>query len=101
MDTTNRPSEAFEELASVALAAVGGVVSLLAQDGDELRSGVEEPPAFADGLECAVERDGPGAVSVAEQASVVGGESTHVRALDAGGQLGVLVAGFDGWATRK
>ena len=46
--------EALEENDTVVLVAVCGVIALLAEDGDELRSGVEEPAEFADALEGAV-----------------------------------------------
>jgi len=55
-----------EELGAVVLMVVGGVVALLAEDGHELRSGLEEPAAFADALEGAVESDGSGAGPVVE-----------------------------------
>jgi hypothetical protein len=76
--------EAVEESGAVVLVAVEGVVSLASQDRDELGSGVEESASFADGLEVAVERGGPRAVSVAEKSSVVGGKASHVGALDRG-----------------
>jgi len=67
--------EAGEELGTVVLVSFFGVVALTLQDRDELGSGVEEPASFADRLEVAVERGGSCAVAVAEEPSVVGGES--------------------------
>lgn len=61
---------------------VGGVIVLTAEDGEELRAGLEEAAAFADALERAVERDGPRAVPVPEETPMVGGETAHVRSLD-------------------
>ena len=94
--------EGGEDGCSVWLVVLGGVVSLLDEDGDELGCGVEEAAAFADGFEVAVERDGSGAVAVAEVASVVGGEASHVAALDVGvdGLVGV-VAGLDGFGDAE
>lgn len=51
--------EVVVELCAREVGVVGGVVALAAKDGDE-------PAAFADGLEPAVEFDGSGAASVAE-----------------------------------
>ena len=47
--------EALEEFEPVFLAAADGIVSLAAQDGDELGTGLEEAAAFAHRLEGAVE----------------------------------------------
>jgi hypothetical protein len=47
-----------------------GVVALASEDGEELGAGLVEPAAFADGLEPAVEFEGPGAVAVAEEPPV-------------------------------
>ena len=77
-------NEAFEELNPVLLAEADGVVSLAPEDGQELGPGLEEPAALADGLEAAVEPDGPSAVSVPEQAAVLSGDASHVGPLDAG-----------------
>lgn len=69
---------------------------------DELGSGVEGPAACADRIEAAVERDGPGAVPVAEQATVVSGEATHVGAFDVDGDgPDALVSGFDGFGDME
>ena len=66
-----------EEVGSLWLVVLGGVVALAGEDGDELGSGLEEAAAFAHGFVDTVERGGPVAVSVAEEASVVGSESGH------------------------
>jgi hypothetical protein len=42
-----------EQLSGVGLVVVGGVIVLTAEDGEELRAGLEEAAAFADGLEVA------------------------------------------------
>ena len=74
--------ERGEELRSVVLVVVGGVIALSVEDGHELGPGLEEAAALADALERAVERDGPRAVPVAEETPMVGGEAAHVRSLD-------------------
>ncbi len=43
-----------EQGGAIGLVVVGCVVALAVQDGDELRAGLEEAAAFADGLELAV-----------------------------------------------
>ena len=52
-----RPGDGFEDfgeqLSGVGLVVVGGVIVLTAEDGEELRAGLEEAAAFADGLEVA------------------------------------------------
>ena len=63
--------EAFEELTAVALTALVGVFALALQDGEELRTGLEEAAPLADALEGAVEKSGPRAVTVGEQSAVV------------------------------
>lgn len=49
-----------------------GAVVLASQDWDELFAGLEEAAALAHGLESAVQLDGPGAVTVAEEAPMRG-----------------------------
>ena len=89
--------EALEQLGSVVLAVSDGVVSLAAQDGEELRAGLEEPTALADRLEGAVEPDRPGAVTIPQETPVLGGDAAHVGALDAGRErLAALIARLDG-----
>ena len=56
--------EVVEELASVALTSLVGVLSLALQDGDELRTGLEESASFADALKDATEEGWPRAVTV-------------------------------------
>src|ERR1039458_3910910 len=63
--------EAVEELTAVALASLVGVLALTLQDGDELRTRLEETAPFADALEGAPEGGGPGAVTVGEQPTMV------------------------------
>lgn len=72
--------ELCEDVGPVVVAVIDGVVVLASEDLDELGAGVVDAAAFADGLELAVERDGSGAVPVAEEAAVVGGEASHVGA---------------------
>ena len=76
--------EAIEELHPVLLAVADGVVSLAAQDGEELGSGLEEATALTDRLEGAVEPDRSGAVTIPQESPVLGGDPAHVGALDAG-----------------
>ena len=64
--------EVGEESGSFGLVVVGGVVALADEDGHELGAGLEEATAFADRFVDAVEGCGPVAVSVAEQAAMVG-----------------------------
>ena len=59
--------EAVEELTPVDLTSLVGVFPLALQDGEELRSGLEESAPLADALEGAVEECRPGAVTVGEQ----------------------------------
>ena len=84
--------EAVEELTTVALTTLVGVLALAPQDGDELRAGLEEATAFADGLEGAVEKSGPHAVTVAEQSAMVADRrarhSRLQRAVGGAGQSG-------------
>jgi len=47
--------EAVEELTTVALTSLVGVLALALQDGEELGPGLEESASFADALEGAVE----------------------------------------------
>jgi hypothetical protein len=47
--------EAVEELGSLVLTALLGVVALSFQNGEELRPGLEEPASFAHTLEDAAE----------------------------------------------
>ena len=56
--------ETLEELHPVFLSVAIGVVSLPAQDREELGTGLEEAAAFADRLEGAVEARRPGAVTI-------------------------------------
>jgi hypothetical protein len=57
----------------------------------------KKPQRFADGLEVAVETDGPRAVPVAEKPAVVSGDASYVGSFDRDGQcLCLAVAGFDG-----
>ena len=63
-----RPSKS---LTALALAALIGVLALALQDGDELRTGLEEATPFADALEGAVEEGRPRAVTVGEQSTMV------------------------------
>ena len=72
--------EVTEELAPVALTAPVGVLALALQDGDELRTGLEEPTPFADALEDAAEEGGPRAVTVGQQSTMVG--TRHLGARD-------------------
>src|SRR5581483_3538225 len=88
--------EALEQLDPVSLSMAGGIISLSAQDFEELRAGLEEATALTDGLEGAVEADWPCAVTIPQETPMLGGNATHVRSLQAGRQwLGVGVAGFD------
>ena len=67
--------------------ALGGVVALAEQDGDELGAGGEVGAGLADGLHAAVEFDGAGAQPVAEHAGVgFVAEPGHRGGLDVGGQ---------------
>ena len=63
--------EVVEELAAVALTTLVGVLALTLQDGDELRSGFEEPAPLADALEGATEEGGSRAVTVGQQSTMV------------------------------
>src|SRR5580704_1987423 len=63
--------EALEEVGAVALSALVGVLSLSLQDGEELRTRLEEPAALTDPLEGAIEQSRPRAVTVGEQTTVV------------------------------
>ena len=47
--------EALEEVGAVALTALAGVLSLALQDGEELRTRLEESAALTDALEGTVE----------------------------------------------
>jgi hypothetical protein len=58
--------EAIEELGPVVLTALFGVIALSFEDGEELRSGLEEPAPFADAFEGTVEQSGTRAVTVGE-----------------------------------
>jgi hypothetical protein len=79
------------------VAVVDGVVVLASEDLDELGSGVVEAASFADGLELAVEGGRSGAVAVAEQPAMVGGQAAHVRAgRFSGKRLGGPVVVLDG-----
>src|SRR2546428_2873857 len=60
-----------EEVMPAGLVSFGGVVSLAEEDGDELGAGLEVDAGLADGLEAAVEFDGPAAVAVAEQSPLL------------------------------
>lgn len=72
--------EVVEELGSSGLAVFGGMVSLSEEDGLEGFVGGEVGAFFADGFEAAVELDGSGAESVAEEAMVdFIAEASHVR----------------------
>ena len=89
--------EALEELSPVLLTVADGVISLAAKDGQELGTGLEEAAPFADGLEVAVEPGGSGAVTVTQEATMLGGDPSHVGTFDAGRKrLSALVARFDG-----
>ena len=63
--------EALEEVSPVALTALAGVLALALQDGEELRTRLEEPAALTDALEGAVEQSRPRAVTVGEQTTVI------------------------------
>src|ERR687897_3532717 len=73
-----RPGDGFEDfgeqLSGVGLVVVGGVIVLTAEDGEELRAGLEEAAAFADGLE----------VAAVGSAWVVESRITHSRLLGVG-----------------
>ena len=70
--------EHVEEVDSVVLVAVGGVVALVLEDRDEGGVGGEVGAGFADRFELAVELGGSGAVSVAEEFLVeLGCEVSH------------------------
>ena len=43
--------EALEEVGAVALTSLAGVLALALQDGEELRTGLEEPTALTNALE--------------------------------------------------
>ena len=80
-----------------------GVVALASEDGDELRTGFVEATAFADGLESAVELEGPGAVAVAEKPSMrcdgvaLAGRWLHRQGVGFDGSGGVeVLVGDDG-----
>ena len=89
MEPHSRPAvdvldEALEELCPILLTVADGVVSLAAQDGEELGTGFEEATALTDRLEGAVEPGRSSAVTIPQQSPVLGGDPTHVGALDAG-----------------
>ncbi len=63
-----RPSKS---VGAVALTALVGVLSLSLQDGEELRTRLEEPATLTDALEGAVEQSRPRAVTVGEQTTVI------------------------------
>jgi Phage integrase family len=74
-----------------------GVVALPPQDCKELRSRFEEATALADRFEGAVESGRPGAVTITQEASVLGGDPAHVGPFDAGRErFSALIAGLDG-----
>jgi len=73
-------NQTVEELSSVALIALIGVLALTLQDGDELRTRFEEPTPFADALEGATEECGSRAVTVGEQPAVVARRRMCARA---------------------
>lgn len=76
--------EALEELSPVLLTVVNGVISLPPKDGQELRTRLEEAAPFADGFEVAVESGRSGAVTIPQEASMLGGDPSHVGSFDAG-----------------
>jgi hypothetical protein len=63
--------EVVEEVASVGLTSLVGVLALALQDSYELRPRLEESTPFADTLEGAAEEGGPRAVTVGEQPTMV------------------------------
>jgi len=71
--------EVAEEFGAVSLTPPVGVLALALQDGDELRTGLEEPTPFADALEDAAEEGGPRAVTVGQQSTMVGTGRLSVR----------------------
>lgn len=86
------------ELCSQRVGVGGGVVSLSAQDVNEVDAGLVEPASFADRLEAAVELERSGAVSVGEQPvmrarwlTAVPGRSGGCFGFDGLGGLEVLV----------
>src|SRR3954453_14834694 len=85
--------QAVVEVGADGVGVGGGVVSLAAQDGDELGAGVVEAAAFADRLEAAVELEWSGAVAVAEEPAV---EPVVVAIRIGGGGGWWLVGGLDG-----
>ena len=92
-----------EEPGSFVLVAVGGVVSLADEDGCELGAGFEEAAAFTDRFVDAVESGWAVAVAVAEESTVVCGESGHDRADRAclwrcAGQGAAVGSERSGWA---
>jgi hypothetical protein len=66
LDVGDSFDEVVEELASVVLTALIGVLALTLQDSDELRTGLEESASFADALEDAAEEGGSRAVTVGQ-----------------------------------
>ena len=64
--------ELVEDLGSGKVVVFECAVVLASQDADELFAGVEEAAPLTDGLESAVQLDGSGAVTVAEEAPVRG-----------------------------
>ena len=79
--------EGVEEVGSVGLVAVAGVVSLAEEDGDELGPGGEVGAGLADRFHAAVELGGAGAEAVAEHAGVgFVAEAGHGGGLDVGGE---------------
>ena len=82
--------EGVEEVGSVGLVVVAGVVSLAEEDGDELGSGGEVAQVSQADLHAAVELDGSGAEPVAEHAGVgFAAEPGHGGGLDVGGRAPV------------
>jgi hypothetical protein len=71
--------EHLEEVGSVVLVALGGMVTLSPEDGIEARVGGVVGAGFTDRFELAVELSWPVAVAVAQHGVVVlGGEAGHV-----------------------
>jgi hypothetical protein len=79
--------EGVEEFGALGLVVVAGVVSLVAEDGDELGSGGEVGAGLADGLHATVELGRSCAQAVAEHAGVgFLTEPGHGAGLDVGGE---------------
>src|SRR5271157_5547928 len=91
--------EAVEELTAVALAALIRVPALALQDGEELRTGLEEATALADALKCAAEECRPRAVTVGEQSAMVTDRGRGARTCRSrrGGARESVVLGLDGF----